>query len=227
MRHQLASTGRWSRSAGGGSGQRWIEQVLGLYHRARQRGAAEPARQPRHAALPDAWCSGDEAALRLAILFQMTYPGAPCLYYGDEIGIGAPRLPQPVGHRPPTPAAAPGCPGTPGRWNTDLHDYVKRAIALRNAHPVLRRGDLPARWAATPPSTPSPAPGRGADARPAERRETGPHGRPARPRRPAGRPDSSWTSGAAARPWSPAARSAACTRPQSGAVLMVPPGIAT
>jgi len=31
---------------------------------------------------------GDESALRLATLFQMTYPGAPCIYYGDEIGMG-------------------------------------------------------------------------------------------------------------------------------------------
>ncbi len=29
----------------------------------------------------------DESALRLALLFQMTYPGAPCIYYGDELGL--------------------------------------------------------------------------------------------------------------------------------------------
>ena len=31
--------------------------------------------------------SGDLEALRLAILFLMTMPGAPCLYYGTEIGM--------------------------------------------------------------------------------------------------------------------------------------------
>jgi cyclomaltodextrinase len=30
---------------------------------------------------------GDVSALKLAVLFQMTYPGAPCIYYGDEIGL--------------------------------------------------------------------------------------------------------------------------------------------
>ena len=33
-------------------------------------------------------CNGDESATpRLALLFQMTYPGIPMLYYGDEIGM--------------------------------------------------------------------------------------------------------------------------------------------
>jgi len=30
---------------------------------------------------------GDVRRLRLATLFQMTYPGAPCVYYGNEIGM--------------------------------------------------------------------------------------------------------------------------------------------
>jgi cyclomaltodextrinase len=30
---------------------------------------------------------GDRSALRLATLIQMTLPGAPCIYYGDEIGL--------------------------------------------------------------------------------------------------------------------------------------------
>jgi glycosidase len=32
-------------------------------------------------------------------------------------------------------------PWDPNRWNTSLHDYVKKAIALRKAHAVLRHGD--------------------------------------------------------------------------------------
>ncbi|MGF1503867.1 MAG: glycoside hydrolase family 13 protein [Anaerolineae bacterium] len=31
----------------------------------------------------------DESALRLAVLLQMTFPGAPSIYYGDEIGLSA------------------------------------------------------------------------------------------------------------------------------------------
>lgn len=30
---------------------------------------------------------GDESALRLVTLFQLTMPGAPMIYYGDEIGM--------------------------------------------------------------------------------------------------------------------------------------------
>ncbi len=73
----------------------------------------------------------DEAALRLATLFQMTFPGAPCVYYGDEIGMQG-------GHDPDCRRAFPW---DEARWNTGLRDYVKRCIALRQAHPALRRGE--------------------------------------------------------------------------------------
>ena len=36
---------------------------------------------------------GDATALRLATLIQMTLPGAPCIYYGDEVGPGGARGP--------------------------------------------------------------------------------------------------------------------------------------
>ena len=38
----------------------------------------------------------DKLAFHQAILCQMTMPGAPCVYYGDEIGLSA-------GHRPALP----------------------------------------------------------------------------------------------------------------------------
>jgi len=75
-------------------------------------------------------CGGDRASLRLATLIQMTLPGAPCLYYGDEIGLEG--------------GMNPGCRGAfpwdPSRWDADLRDFVRGAIALRHAHPVLRHG---------------------------------------------------------------------------------------
>ncbi len=37
---------------------------------------------------------GDVTALKLATLFQMTYPGAPSIYYGDEIGLEGRRDPD-------------------------------------------------------------------------------------------------------------------------------------
>jgi cyclomaltodextrinase len=74
----------------------------------------------------------DDSAYRLATLFQMTYPGAPSIYYGDEIGMVGPH--------------DPGCRGAfpwdPHEWNSDLLDDVRRCVALRKAHPALRRGDF-------------------------------------------------------------------------------------
>ncbi len=73
----------------------------------------------------------DESALRLATLFQMTYPGAPCIYYGDEIGMqGA--------HDPDSRRAFPW---DKSQWNQPLREYFKQCIALRHAHPALRRGE--------------------------------------------------------------------------------------
>jgi cyclomaltodextrinase len=74
---------------------------------------------------------GDESAFRLATLFQMTFPGAPCVYYGDEIGLQG-------GHDPDSRRTFPW---DRDRWNHGLRSYVKRCIALRHAHPALRRGD--------------------------------------------------------------------------------------
>lgn len=73
---------------------------------------------------------GDESALRLAVLFQMTFPGAPCIYYGDEIGM--------EGRRDPDCRRA--FPWDERQWNHALRDFVKRCTALRHAHPALRRG---------------------------------------------------------------------------------------
>lgn len=73
---------------------------------------------------------GDVSAVQLAVLFQMTYVGAPMVYYGDEVGM--------------TGGKDPGCRGTmvwdPERQNTSLLDFTKRVIKVRRAHPVWRRG---------------------------------------------------------------------------------------
>ncbi len=75
--------------------------------------------------------NGDVTALRLATLFQMVYPGAPCIYYGDEIGM--------TGGKDPMCRAS--FPWNEARWNHELRDFFKKAIALRHAHPALRRGE--------------------------------------------------------------------------------------
>jgi cyclomaltodextrinase len=72
----------------------------------------------------------DKPAMKLATLFQMTFPGAPCIYYGDEIGMeGA--------HDPDCRRAFPwdeAC------WDYDLLSFFRRATRLRHEHPALRRG---------------------------------------------------------------------------------------
>jgi neopullulanase len=62
----------------------------------------------------------------------MTFPGAPSIYYGDEIGMEGRHDPGCRG----------GFPWDEQQWDRELRDYIQRCIALRHAHPALRRGDL-------------------------------------------------------------------------------------
>jgi neopullulanase len=76
---------------------------------------------------------GDKTALRLCILALMTLPGAPCIYYGDEIGLSA--------------AGDPYCREAfpweeKGKWDLDLLAHYRLATALRNQYPVLRTGSF-------------------------------------------------------------------------------------
>ena len=74
---------------------------------------------------------GDRSAVRLATLFQMTYPGAPSIYYGDEVGLeGA--------HDPDNRRAFPW--HRTDSWDNDLLHEFQRLIALRHEHASLRRG---------------------------------------------------------------------------------------
>jgi neopullulanase len=78
------------------------------------------------------WVMGDDpSALRLCVLLQMTMPGAPCLYYGDEIGLSAAEDPF-------CRAAFPW--HDRGQWDHDLLRFYRRAIALRHHTPALRTG---------------------------------------------------------------------------------------
>ena len=73
---------------------------------------------------------GDPTALRLATLIQMTLPGAPCIYYGDEVGL--------EGREDPDCRRA--YPWDPVKQDLRLRDFIAGVIALRHAHPVLRLG---------------------------------------------------------------------------------------
>ncbi len=74
--------------------------------------------------------------LLLAVLFQMSFPGAPTVYYGDEVGVGG-------GDDPFNRATYPW-PDEGGQPDLKLRAEFQRLIAMRNAHPVLRRGTLSA-----------------------------------------------------------------------------------
>jgi neopullulanase len=75
---------------------------------------------------------GDTDALKLATLLQMTYPGAPSIYYGDEIGM--------LGGKDPDCRRAFNW--NENAWDKSLRQYFKDVIALRKAHPALRRGAI-------------------------------------------------------------------------------------
>ncbi|MBU4224452.1 MAG: glycoside hydrolase family 13 protein [Chloroflexi bacterium] len=68
---------------------------------------------------------------KLAFLFQFAYPGAPAIYYGDEIGLEGEKDPD----------CRRAFPWDQKDWNVELRHWVKALIALRKQHPALRRGD--------------------------------------------------------------------------------------
>jgi len=81
---------------------------------------------------------GDKATLRLATLFQMCYPGAPCVYYGDEVGIrgisdyDAPHDDALARWTMPW--------DRPEEWDAELFAYFQKIIRLRHQEPALRHG---------------------------------------------------------------------------------------
>jgi cyclomaltodextrinase / maltogenic alpha-amylase / neopullulanase len=74
----------------------------------------------------------DQARQRLAVLLQFTFPGAPMILYGDEIGM-------PGGSDPDNRRAFPW---DETGWDHDLRAFYQSCIRLRRAHPALCRGDF-------------------------------------------------------------------------------------
>ena len=71
-------------------------------------------------------------------MLLLTYPGAPSIYYGSEIGVEG-GMPDKWARR-----SFPW--DKPETWNTSLRENVKQLIALRHAHPALRDGSYQALW---------------------------------------------------------------------------------
>lgn len=76
-------------------------------------------------------CGEDKKRLKAAVFFQMTYPGVPIVYYGDELGL--------------TGGPDPDC-RRPMPWhkadNNPMFAYYQSLIALRAATPALREGSF-------------------------------------------------------------------------------------
>lgn len=76
--------------------------------------------------------SGDKARLRLAAALQMTFPGSPAIFYGDEVGLSGPN--------------DPGC-RMAMQWDAEQQDrrllrWYRRLIQLRLASDSLTDGDF-------------------------------------------------------------------------------------
>ena len=76
--------------------------------------------------------SRDEASVRMAFLLQASVPGAPCVYYGDEIGLEG--------------ANDPDCrrayPWDESGWDQPTLTFVRSVLRLRHDVAVLRGGGL-------------------------------------------------------------------------------------
>ncbi len=74
--------------------------------------------------------SGDLPSFELALLFMFTFPGVPCIYYGDEIGLDGRQDPE----------CRKSFPWDTAKWNNPLLKYTKHCVSLRHKHPALNRG---------------------------------------------------------------------------------------
>jgi len=72
----------------------------------------------------------DRASSELAHLLLMTFPGAPSIYYGSEVGLAGKRDPDCRRVFPPE-----------SLWDANTLHKFRQLIALRHRHPALRTGD--------------------------------------------------------------------------------------
>ncbi|AIQ34762.1 cyclomaltodextrinase [Paenibacillus sp. FSL R5-0345] len=74
--------------------------------------------------------AGDKNKMRLASLFQFTFMGTPCIYYGDEFGMDG--------------DGDPGCrkcmEWNPEQQDHNLFEFYRQLIQIRHEQPALRTG---------------------------------------------------------------------------------------
>ena len=72
-------------------------------------------------------CGEDKARYRLAVIFQMTFPGMPSVFYGDEVGITG-MLEEEYRHP------------MPWERQDSLFEFFRQLIKIREQEDILRRG---------------------------------------------------------------------------------------
>ena len=75
-------------------------------------------------------CDGDINRMKLAVLFQMTFVGMPCVFYGDEKGMTGVLEEE---YRHPMPWDNEG---------SEIQVFYKKAAHLRQQYSALRRGNF-------------------------------------------------------------------------------------
>jgi glycosidase len=108
-----------------------IEALLGAYPRENTFAHYVPLGShdtPRIATI----LGGDLRKLKLFYSVLFCYPGAPALYYGDEVGLEG--------------GEDPGCrkafPWDEAQWDHELRGHIKQLIQIRKRVEELRHGDL-------------------------------------------------------------------------------------
>lgn len=77
-------------------------------------------------------CEGNKAQMKLAALFQFTYSGTPCIYYGDEVGLDGGQDPD----------CRKCMEWDVKRQDRDLFAFYQKLIAVRKQLAPLRTGSL-------------------------------------------------------------------------------------
>ena len=81
----------------------------------------------------------DYEVLKLIWAFKFAFPGAPAIYYGDEVGMWGADDPS---NRKPMWWSDIKYENKEYQINNDLKNYLKRLIAIRNTYPALRTGEF-------------------------------------------------------------------------------------
>ena len=75
---------------------------------------------------------GNLEKIKLAFLFIFSFPGAPAIYYGDEIGLEGGKDPD----------SRRAFPWNSEDWKADLQPWVQNLISVRKERASMRRGDF-------------------------------------------------------------------------------------